>query len=264
MKFKKMKSEFVSYHCKERIGFITIQRAEKKNALNEQVVNNLSLIFSHAEKDKNCKIIILQSEGDVFCAGADLGYLKQLQKNSFEENLSDSKNLMSLFHQIYSCPKIVICKIQGHAIAGGCGLATVCDLSISSEEAKFGYTEVKIGFIPAIVSVFLLQKIGEAKTKELLLSGNIISAKEAQGYGMINKVVAKNNLEESVIKLAANMCDTTSAESIALTKKLIHDISNKDMLTGLDLAANANAKSRESEGFNKGVSAFLNKEKLSW
>ena len=258
-----MKTEFVSYHCKERIGFITIQRAQKKNALNEQVVNDLSSIFTHADKDENCKVIILQSEGDVFCAGADLEYLNKLQKNNFEENLSDSKNLMSLFHQIYSSSKVVIGKIQGHAIAGGCGLATVCDLSISTEEAKFGYTEVKIGFVPALVSVFLLPKIGEAKTKELLLTGDIVSAKKAQEIGLINKVVAKDNLENSVMSLAEQLCNNTSANSIALTKKLIHNVSKHDLLTGLDLAANTNAKSRESEDFNKGVSAFLNKEKLS-
>jgi len=153
----------VKYTVEDRVGYISLNRPEKRNALSYEMVTELKQAFNNAEEDESCKVIILQAEGKVFCAGADLAYLQQLQNNTYEENLEDSTHLMELFKQIYTSSKIVIAKVHGHAIAGGCGLATVCDFSFTVPEAKFGYTEVKIGFIPAIVKVFLLRKIGEGK-----------------------------------------------------------------------------------------------------
>ena len=149
-----MKDKFVIYDCEDRIGFITMVRAEKRNALNPKLVQELKSAFETAEKDDKCKVIVLQAKGQAFCAGADLRYLQSLQSFSYKENVADSSSLMELFKQIYRLKKLVIAKIQGHAIAGGCGLASVCDLSITSDDAKLGYSEVKIGFIPAIVSVY--------------------------------------------------------------------------------------------------------------
>lgn len=259
-----MKWNFVNYRCEDRIAFITLNRADKRNALNAAFVSELKAAFSQAIEDSNCKVIVLEAAGDAFCAGADLGYLQALQANSYAENLADSTHLMELFQQIQSSPKVVIAKIQGHAIAGGCGLATVCDFSISTEEAKFGYSEVKIGFIPAIVSVFLLRKIGEAKSKDLLLTGKIISAQEALNYGLINQVVAKENLDESVMVLAQQLCQQTSADSLRLTKELINGVQDKGLTEGFKWAAELNATARETADCQKGIAAFLNKEKISW
>lgn len=259
-----MNWNFVNYNCKERVGFITLNRPEKRNALNAHFVSELKEVFSTAENDSDCKIIVLKAEGDVFCGGADLAYLQKLQSNSYDANLADSTHLMELFQQIYTLPKVVIAQIQGHAIAGGCGLATVCDLAISTEEAKFGYSEVKIGFIPAIVSVFLIKQIGVAKSKELLLTGKIISAEEAEGFGLINQVCTKEKLENNVMELATNLVQTTSADSLALTKQLINEVSDKSISEGFKWAAEMNAKARETNDCQKGISAFLNKEKLSW
>ncbi|MFN3315295.1 MAG: enoyl-CoA hydratase/isomerase family protein, partial [Raineya sp.] len=181
--------EFVSYHCHKRIAYITLNRPDKRNALNFQVVEQLKQAFWKAKEDETAKVVVLRAEGKVFCAGADLEYLQTLQKNTFEENLADSSHLKELFELIYTHPKIVIAQIHGHAIAGGAGLATVCDFSYSVPDAQFGYTEVKIGFIPAIVMVFLLRKIGEGRAKELLLSGDLISAQKAQEFGLINYIV---------------------------------------------------------------------------
>lgn len=259
-----MNHQFVTYKSVDRIGHITIDRANKRNALNTQVVEELNEVFQHAENDDSCKVIILQSTGEVFSSGADLEYLQKLQSYSREENIVDSKKLTSLFKKIYALKKVVIAMIQGHAIAGGCGLATVCDFSIASQGATFGYSEVKIGFIPAIVSVFLLRKIGEGKTKELLLSGKYISAEKAVEFGLINAAVPDEQLQNSVMSLAHHLCQNTSKNSLSATKRIINNIHDMTLDQALESAVQENAVARESEDCKKGICAFLKKEKLHW
>lgn len=254
----------ITYSTQNRIGYISLNRPEKRNALSFEMVTELKGAFTNAEHDENCKVIVLKAEGKVFCAGADLAYLQQLQNNTYNENLADSTHLMELFLQIYKCSKVVIAQVHGHAIAGGCGLATVCDFSFTVPEAKFGYTEVKIGFIPAIVKVFLIRKIGEGKSKELLLSGDLIDAERALQFGLVNKIYPTNELEEQVNKFASNLCETNSAQSMAFTKKMIADVQSMDLKTGLEFAAKMNATARASEDCKKGISSFLNKETLTW
>lgn len=255
---------FVEYSVKDRICTITLNRPDKRNALNEQVVSELKQAFSKAAEDSEAKVIVLTARGSAFCAGADLAYLQQLQQNTFEENLSDSNHLKELFYQIYTHPKVVIAKIQGHAIAGGCGLATVCDFSFAVEEAQFGYTEVRIGFIPAIVKVFLLRKIGEGKAKELLLFGELISANEAKDFGLINKVVREDELDTTVSDFAKMLVKKNSGQSMQFTKQMIARVQEMSLEDGLNHAAEQNAKSRASEDCQKGIAAFLNKEKPNW
>lgn len=255
--------EFVNYKSENRIGYITLDRPDKRNALNHQVVSELKAAFTMGVEDSEAKVLVLKAEGDAFCAGADLGYLKHLQQNNFVENLEDSNHLKELFLQIYTLPKVVIAAIQGHAIAGGSGLATVCDFAFSVPEAKFGYTEVRIGFIPAIVMVFLIRKIGEQKAKDLLLSGRLITAKEAVDYSMINKVV-DSNLEEEVNLFAQELISKNSAESMAATKQMVANVQNLSLQDGLNLAAQQNAKARATDDCKKGIAAFLNKEAVNW
>lgn len=256
--------KFVSYQVANRVATITLNRPEKRNALNAQVVTELKQAFAKAAEDQEAKVIVLAAAGDAFCAGADLAYLQELQTNSYEENLADSTHLMELFAQIYTMPKVVIAKIQGHAIAGGCGLATVCDLSVSVEEAKFGYTEVRIGFIPAIIKVFLLRKIGEGKSKELLLTGDLISAEEAKEFGLINRVVAAAELDEAVDSFAKKLVAKNSGQSMGMTKQMIAHVQTLNLGDGLKYAAGQNAQARATEDCQKGIAAFLNKEKPSW
>ena len=256
--------EFVNYELKDRIGYITLNRPDKRNALNYQMVSELKTAFSKASEDLAAKVVILQAVGKVFCAGADLAYLQQLQENTYEENLEDSTHLKELFLQIYTLDKVVIAKVHGHAIAGGCGLATVCDFAFSAPESLFGYTEVRIGFIPAIVKVFLLRKIGEAKSKELLLSGELVSADDALGYGLINKVIDAEQLDSQVNNFAHALVEKNSGQSMALTKRMIAEVQSLNLEEGLDYAAKMNASARESDDCKKGISSFLNKEKLLW
>ena len=256
--------KYVKYQVSKRIAFITLDRPEKRNALNSQVVTELIKAFTAAGNDHDVKIVILKAEGKVFCAGADLAYIQQLQKNTYEENLEDSSHLKDLFHLIYTMDKVVISQINGHAIAGGCGLAAVTDFSFAVPEAKFGYTEVKIGFIPAIVSVFLLRKIGEGKTKELLLTGTLFDAHKATSHGLINWVVEEEELAQKVLDFANQLISENSVQSMAMTKKMIHEFQPHSLENALELAVQKNAKARETEDCKKGINAFLNKEKVKW
>ncbi len=256
--------DFVKYDTKDGIGFITLNRPDKRNALNYQVVAELKESFTKASEDDQVKVIVLRANGKAFCAGADLAYLQQLQANTYEENLEDSSHLKELFYQIYTLDKVVIAQVHGHAIAGGCGLATVCDFSFTVPEARFGYTEVRIGFIPAIVKVFLLRKIGEAKAKELLLTGELISAEEAKQLSLVNDVVAADGLEEHVLKFAQMLVTKNSGQSMGFTKQMIANVQAMTLEEGLQYAAEMNAKARASEDCQKGIASFLNKEEIKW
>jgi methylglutaconyl-CoA hydratase len=256
--------ELVKYATEDRICWITINRPEKRNALNSQVVTELKAAFKKAEADDQVKVVVLTGEGDVFCAGADLEYLQKLQNNTYEENLSDSKNLMELYYQIYTLKKVVVAQVNGHAVAGGCGLVSVCDFAYAVREANFGYTEVRIGFIPAIVSVFLVKKIGEARSREMLLSGEIYTSKTALQYGLINHVVEDEDLSTVVRDFCEKLVVNNSLSSMELTKKMLADIFAMDVKEALNYAAESNARARSTDDCKKGIASFLNKEKPIW
>ena len=255
---------YIRYEAQDRIGYITLNRPDKRNALNADVVTELKQAFDFAENDESVKIIVLRAAGDVFCAGADLAYIQDLQGFGYTDNLEDSTHLMQLFHQIYTLKKVVIGQVQGHALAGGCGLAAICDLTFAVPEAKFGYTEVKIGFLPAIVSVFLLRKIGEARTKQLLLSGDTISAQAALDMGLVTFLASKDELASTVEAYAQRLCRENSAQSMEVTKEMLARLPELPLEEGLRYAAQRNAEARGSEDCRKGIAAFLNKEKIGW
>jgi methylglutaconyl-CoA hydratase len=254
----------VEYSVKERVGYITLNRPDKRNALSHELIEELKSTFIKAEQDVDVKIVVLNANGESFCAGADLAYLQQLQNFSYDENLADSNHLKELFQKIYSLKKVVIAQVQGHALAGGCGLANVCDFTFAVPEAKFGYTEVKIGFIPALVAVFLVRKIGEQKARQLLLTGEIIKAEEALARGIVTKVVSKEELNATVFDFAQNLIKSNSSQSMELTKQLILEAQGLRLEDALNLAATMNAKARATDDCKKGIAAFLNKQEIRW
>ncbi|MFM2224988.1 MAG: hypothetical protein RJA07_1190 [Bacteroidota bacterium] len=255
---------YITVEIADRIATITLNRPEKRNALNTEIVSELLFAFEKIQHDEQAKVVVLKANGEAFCAGADLLYLQQLQKNTFEENLEDSRHFKKLFATIYNFPKVVIAQVEGAALAGGCGLANVCDFCYATPESKFGFTEVKIGFIPAIVSVFLIRKIGEGKAKDLLLSGNIISAAEAFQFGLITNIVDKESIAEFVKTKCNQLILQASSQSLSLTKHLISAVQHLSIEDALEYAANQNAKARASEDCKKGIASFLNKEKIIW
>lgn len=256
--------DYIQYHKHNRIAFITLDRPEKRNALNHAFVSELKTAFVMANEDDDVKAVILRGHGEAFCAGADLAYLQDLQRFSYEENLADSNHLKELFLQIYTLKKVVIAQVEGDAIAGGSGLATCCDFVFSVPHAKFGYTEVKIGFIPAIVMVFLLRKIGAAKSKELLLTGNLITAEAALAVGLINRILLPTEIESEVILFATRLIESNSANSMMMTKQMIADVQSMNLEEALAHACEMNARARNSADCKTGIDAFLKKEKIKW
>jgi methylglutaconyl-CoA hydratase len=259
-----MSQGLVLYQVADRIATITLNRPDKRNALNGELVNELIDQLLRAEEDDEVKVIVLKANGPVFSAGADLAYLQQLQQNTYEENLADSYQLKKLFTTICYLPKIVIAQVEGHAIAGGCGLATVCDIIFSTPEANFGYTEVKLGFVPAIVSCFMMRKTSETIAKKLLLTGMLFSAAEALNYNLITVVTKKEDIGQNVTDFALDLCNNASSNALMVTKQLINQTTYPWLEKSLDMAVQINARVRESDDFKKGVAAFLNKEKTKW
>ncbi|WP_079701775.1 enoyl-CoA hydratase/isomerase family protein [Daejeonella lutea] len=257
-------TELTKYSTENRVAYITINRPEKRNALNPALVEELTDQFLRAGHDNDAKVVVLKAAGEVFSAGADLEYLQQLQNNSSQDDLEDTIAIKELLWNIYTLPKLVVAQVEGHAIAGGCGLAAVCDVVYAVPESKFGYTEVRIGFIPALVSCFLVRKLGEGRAKELLLSGDLIDAATASSYGLINFVTEKSEIASSVRNYAERMAVSASGQSVALTKQLLHTAQNLNLEESLEAAIKLNVQTRSSEDCKKGIASFLNKEKLGW
>lgn len=253
------------YETSTRKATITLNRPEKRNALDDIMVNELSNALLQAGRDQSVKVIILRANGAAFCAGADLEYLTRVAKFDLEENRSDSSKLANLFRTIYELRKPVIAVVDGPALAGGCGLASVCDFVVASEEnATFGYTEVRIGFIPAIVMVFLVKRVGEGRARELILRGNIISAKDAATIGLVNSVVPARELETAVEELSEELSSQNSLHAMGLCKEMLSKMNGLNLMDSIDFAANMNAAARMTPDCKSGMEAFLKKEKMQW
>ena len=247
----------IKYEVKNYTAVITLDRPEKRNALNSELVNAIKDKIVTAESDESVKSIIITGEGKSFCAGADLEYLNTIKDYSAIENEKDSESLAEMFLKIYNCSKPTIAAVNGAAIAGGCGLASVCDFIIAHpEESKFGYSEVKIGFIPAIVSVFLIRKIGEGRAKQLLLSGEIFKGKMAYEFGLVNYL--SENVLESALELSEKL-NSNSLDSMKMTKKMIHTISKMNVEDAVNYCLRMNVLSRSTKDFEEGIKKFLNK-----
>ncbi len=241
---------------------IIFNRPHKKNALNSDMIHEIQEALNNFKDNKQIKVIVFSSDCNIFCAGADLQSLHNIKDFSYEENLEDSTMLMNLFKTMLTYPKLIISKVEGAAIAGGCGITTASDIVFSTDEGKFGYPEVKIGFIPALVSAFLTKKINEQFARELLLTGKLIDAKRAFEIGMINFLCKKTTINNHVDSFIKNHIRTTSYNSIYETKKMLYKWLNID--EKLNIAAEFNAKNRQSEDFKKGISSFLDKHKIDW
>lgn len=246
------------------IAIIRMNRPDKRNALNHSMVSDLLDALSQVEEDESVRVVVLTGEGKAFSAGADLEALEKLSTATREENLADSRHLAKLFETIYRFPKVVVAKVNGHAIAGGSGLAAVCDFAIADERAKFGFTEVRIGFIPAIVMVFIRQKLREADVRDLLLRGHLIEAPMAADMGLINLAVPGEVLEYAVMEFASEIASTASTQSIAATKRMLAEVAGMSLEESLEVAVNRNAEARETEDCQAGIRAFLDKKTPPW
>lgn len=255
----------ISYKVDGRTGTITLKRPEKRNAMDDVMVKELMLAFSAAARDPEVKALVLQAAGPAFCAGADLEYLTRLAKFDLEENRMDSFRLANLFRTIHELRKPVVALVNGPALAGGCGLVSVCDFVIASEErAEFGYTEVHIGFVPAIVMLFLVKRVGEGRARELVLRGNILKAAEAKAIGLVSVVVPEKDLRSAGESLLEELLTRNSLTSMTLCKEMLSKMHGMNLADALDFAANMNAAARMTPECKQGIAAFLNKQPLKW
>ena len=243
---------------------LTLDRPDVRNALNAELVTRLKDALADAATDASVRVVVLTGNGRAFSAGADLAALQALQSASTEANLADSEHLADLFEAIYTHPKPVVAKVNGHAIAGGCGLAAVCDFSFVTEGAKLGFTEVRIGFVPAIVAVFVTRKLGEAAARDLLLRGHLISAEEAAAIGLVTRSVPADRLDAETDALCTELATSTSWSAIAFTKQLLADVQGMGLSEGLRTAARTNALARSTDDCRAGVAAFLTKTDPPW
>lgn len=240
---------------------LTLNRPEKRNALNHELISALTSELNQVKNLDSVKTVTIRANGSVFCSGADLEMLREISGFSEKENLADTQAIADLLELLYTFPKPVIAEVQGDAFAGGCGLATVCDFVFAAETANFAYPEVKIGFIPAIVSWFLIHKIGEGKARELLLTGRLVQAPEAQRLGLINFIADSGQLPFEVDVFRSNLVSTVSVNSIAETKMLMAGLQGQSLKEGLKMAVKANVKIRQTADCKEGISAFLEKRK---
>jgi methylglutaconyl-CoA hydratase len=247
-----------------RIRTLTLNRPEKRNALNGLLVEALHNALRADADDPEHRVVVLTGAGSAFSSGADLEALRQMRTAGPMQNRADSKRLAALFDAIYTHPKPVIAKINGHAIAGGCGLASVCDFAVAVESAKLGFTEVRIGFVPAIVAVYVRRKLGEAALRDLMLRGRLIDAAEAAELGLIHQAVPASELDDAVQSIAAGISRDTSASAVALTKQLLADVPGMGYREALDHAVQLNAFARGTDDCQAGVQAFLNKTEMPW
>lgn len=246
------------------VATLTLNRPDKRNALNGPLVTALHTALAEMADDDTVRVVVLTGAGAAFSAGADLAALRALQAASPMENQDDSARLAALFEAIYRYPKPVIARVNGHAIAGGCGLAAVCDFAVAVESAKLGFTEVRIGFVPAIVSVFVVRTLGETAARDLLLRGRLVDATIAAEMGLITRSVATDDLDEVVNELAHEIATETSGSAVRLTKRLLADLPGMGLQEALDHAVTVNAIARGTDDCQAGIAAFLNKDDPPW
>jgi methylglutaconyl-CoA hydratase len=244
------------------VATITLNRPEKRNAISFGLIDELLRALNEVAKS-DAIVLIVTGAGKAFCSGLDLENLKALLGRSAEDNLKDSQTMVQLFRSLYEFPKVTIAAVNGAAIAGGTGLALLCDFTLAVPEAKFGYTEVRIGFVPAIVSTFLLRQVGEKQARDLLLTGRIFGAEEAARMGLVSEIVPAENLMVRARELAALLMENSPA-SLRATKQLLTDHARAELDAQIDAAVRENAAIRTTADFREGIASFLEKRKPAW
>ena len=256
--------QFLDYVEQDRIAYLTLNRPEHHNALNNVLIAELKDAIMRAEHETSVKVIVLRGNGPSFCAGEDPNYLRELQNASLDHNLGFAGELAGLMIRVYRSSKVVIAQVEGNALAGGCGLLTACDFSYVVPEAKLGFNEVRLGSIPSMVIAFLLRKVGETRTKELLLSGDLISPLIAERYNLITRVVPPEEIHQHVYNFAQQLCHFNSGAAMQLTKKMIADVHDFPLENSLKLAAKMHAHIRSTEDFRQALSAYMNNQPVRW
>ncbi len=244
------------------IRTITLNRPERRNAMTPEMQQELIAALEEATAGI-CRVVVLRGAGDAFCSGLDLSALQGMNDKTAADHRADAERIAKLFLTLYELPKPTIAAVHGPAIAGGTGLATLCDFTLAVPNAKFGYTEARIGFVPALVSAFLALQIGDKRCRDLLLTGRFFDAAEAYRLGLVNEVVQPDALDERVRSLAQVLA-ANSPQSQAATKRLLAAQNKAWLDAAIALGMDANARARDTADFREGIAAFLEKRKPLW
>jgi methylglutaconyl-CoA hydratase len=243
------------------IRTITLNRPGRRNAMTPEMQSEL--IAAIADAATSARVLILTGAGNAFCSGLDLSALQAMQDKSEADHRADAQRVATLFRTLYELPITTIAAVHGPAIAGGTGLATICDFTLATPAAKFGYTEARIGFVPALVSAYLALQIGDKLSRDLLLTARIFDATEAHRLGLVNEIVAPEDLAQRAHALATSLI-ANSPQALAATKHLLAAQNKAWLDTAIEAALDANSLSRETDDFREGVAAFLEKRKPAW
>ncbi|PYV16278.1 MAG: enoyl-CoA hydratase [Acidobacteria bacterium] len=252
----------LTLNSEDYVTTLTLNRPEKRNAISREMIEELNRALEEIELSP-ARAVILAGAGAAFSAGMDLNYLREFPSMSKADIWADARRIAGLFRRVWSYPKILIAAVHGPAIAGGTGLATLADFTLASPEARFGYTEVRIGFMPAIVASFLVRQIGEKRARNLLLSGRLIGVEEAFQLGLVGEIVPAERLRARAKELAEELA-ALSPLALVHTKRLIVSFSERELDHQLEQAIAASAEMRGTSDFREGVSAFLEKRKPVW
>ncbi len=254
----------IDRHLHPGVVTLSINRPEKRNALDARVAGALTDAIKEADSDDSTRVIVLTGRGKAFSAGADLAALQSLADASFDDNLEDSRTLAALFETIYRTDKPVVARVNGHAIAGGCGLVAVCDFAVAEEGPLFGFTEVRIGFVPAIISVYLLERYPAHLVRRAFLTGETFGAAQAHEMGLLSQVAGPGGLDAAVRDLVQRLGRETSGAAVSATKRLLRARHAADHEERLAAAIDLNARARSTPECRAGVAAFLAKAPMPW
>jgi methylglutaconyl-CoA hydratase len=250
----------ILYSVDEGVARITLNRPEKKNALNDQLVSDLMSALRTTASDHSVRVLVITGAGSDFCAGADLSALEKISQASVAENAADARALMEVFVFIRQMPMPVVAAVRGRALAGGCGLATACDLVLASPGARFGYPEVKIGFVPAMVMAILRRNVSEKRAFALITRGAEIDAAEAERIGLINAVLPEESFDDAVAQFLRPL-QSASQSAITLTKQLLYQMDGMAFLAAIEAGVDINVIARLTEDCRQGVERFLNRSR---
>ncbi|HWN10490.1 MAG TPA: enoyl-CoA hydratase-related protein [Pyrinomonadaceae bacterium] len=248
----------ILYEVDGAVARLTLNRPEKKNALNDTLIAGLKQSLQQASADDRVRVVVIAGAGPDFCSGADLSALELISKGSVAENTDDARSLMELFVLIRQLDLPVIAAVRGRALAGGCGLASACDVVLASSNARFGYPEVKIGFVPAMVMAILRRNLSEKRAFELVTRGAEIGADEAREVGLVNKVFGDDTFEDQVAVYAQGFLEM-SKSAVALTKDLLYQMDGMAFNQALETGVDVNVIARMTEDCQKGIARFLKK-----
>lgn len=252
-------SKSILYQVDGSVARITLNRPEKRNALNDDLVAGLKNALGQANQDAAVRSVVITGAGQDFCSGADLASLQKISEASIAENVTDARSLMELFMLIRQVTVPVVAAVRGRALAGGCGLASACDIVLASTSARFGYPEVKIGFVPAMVMAIARRNISEKRAFELLTRGAEITAEEARKFGLTNQVFSDDTFEDDVTAYARGF-EKVSKSAVALTKMLLYQTDGLAFGDALETGVDVNVIARMTEDCQKGIARFLIKD----